>query len=198
MKKAIVAVFAAILVFSAGAGVLEAKKLPPKLLVGFEKDSDIKDVYKENNGEKNYPVEKVTENATEGKYACKVTFPKDGDWPGLHFRKFDGNWADYDVLKIDVFNPTKEIVALNIGIADKDSKITAENYFGEYNQRYHGATILKPGKNTFEVELAGAGVEDKSRALELSAVKVFAIFVTSRPEGFVLFMDNIRLEQIED
>ena len=102
---------------------------------------------------------KVPENVTQGKFACKLTFPNDGDWPGLHFVKFDGNWEGYDVLKVDVFNPSTEIVALNMSLCDKDSGITKEAYFGEYNKRYNASAILKPGKNTIEFELGGVTVE---------------------------------------
>ncbi len=190
--------FAAALVLAAGSDLMAAKKLAPKLIVGFEKDTDISELFKENNGDKTYPVEKVTENVTEGKYACKISFPKDGDWPGPHFLKFDGNWTGYDVLKIDVFNPTKEVVSLNFAAIDDKSKITKEAYFGEYGLRYHASTVLKPGKNTFEIEIAGATVEDKSRALDIGNVKKFSVFVSSRPADFVIYIDNIRVEQVSE
>jgi len=110
MKKVLLFVAVAAMIFAAGTAQA-AKKLPPKVIVGFETDQEFKDIYKENNGNRDYPVEKVTENVTQGKFACKLTFPNDGDWPGLHFVKFDGNWEGYDVLKVDVFNPSTEIGA---------------------------------------------------------------------------------------
>ena len=197
MKKAIVFLFSAALVLGFVSSA-SAKKLPPKLLNGFEKDTDISELFKENNGSKDYVVEKSTEHVTQGKYSCKIAFPKDGDWPGPHFIKFDGNWDGYDTLKFDVFNDTKQVCALNFTAIDKDSKITAENYFGEYALRYSVSSILKPGANTFEVELAGATVEDKSRALDIANIKKFSIFAMARPEGFTIYLDNIRLEQIEE
>jgi hypothetical protein len=199
MRKVFLVLAAAVFVLGLNADkVFAAKKVPPKVLFDFEDDKEIKDLFKENNGNKNYPVEKTTDHATSGKFALKVQFPNDGDWPGIHFLKFDGDWSKYDYLKVDVFNPTNEVVALHFGGIDKDSGMTAEKYFGEYGLRYHADTILKPGKNTFEIELTGATVEDKSRALILSALKRFAIFVDKRPTDFILYMDNIRLEKAED
>ncbi len=197
MKKVLLFVAVAAMIFAAGTAQA-AKKLPPKVIVGFETDQEFKDIYKENNGNRDYPVVKVTENVTQGKFACKLTFPNDGDWPGLHFVKFDGNWEGYDVLKVDVFNPSTEIVALNMSLCDKDSGITKEAYFGEFNRRYNASAILKPGKNTVEFELAGVTIEDKSRQVKLADVKRFALFVSPRPKDFTIFLDNVRIEQVEE
>jgi len=177
-----------------------AKDRKALVLFDFEDDKEIKELYKENGpGDvtKDYPVEKVTDHATSGKYALKVTFPDVGDWPGIHFLKFKTDWSNYDILKVDVYNPTEEVVALNFAGADKDAGFTNEAYFGQYNLRFHASMPLKPGKNTFEIDLSGVTVEDGSRAVDLKNMKRFALFVTSRPKGLVLYFDNIRLEVSE-
>ena len=56
MKKLFLFVAAAAMIFAAGTAQA-AKKLPPKVIVGFETDQEFKDIFKENNGNKDYPVD---------------------------------------------------------------------------------------------------------------------------------------------
>jgi hypothetical protein len=180
------------------AGKAFAGKDKPLVLFDFENDSEFKDFVRDSDATTDFPAEKVTENATSGKYCLKVTLPKEGQWPGLHFIKFQKDWSKYDVLKVDVFNPQKEVFAINFGLADEDAGFTKEAYFGEYGKRFGASQILKPGKNTFEIDLVGATVEDKTRAVELNKVKRFAIFIMQRPDPCIIYMDNIRLEKAEE
>jgi hypothetical protein len=201
MKKLFVVLLAIVFVFAASFVAPQktaAKDNKPLVLFDFETDAEIAGIFKENNDTKDYPIEKVTENVTSGKFAMKVTFPDKGDWPGPHFLKFKNDWSAYDLLKMDVFNPQKEIVALNFAGADADAGFTTENYFGDYGKRFHSSFILKPGKNTIELELTGATTEDKERAVNLKNIKRFAFFLGSRPKGCVLFFDNMRLEKAEE
>jgi hypothetical protein len=180
------------------AGKASAEKLKPLVLFDFEDDKEFSKFERDSDATRDFPIEKVPENATSGKFALKITFPKEGQWPGIHFTKFPKDWSKYDLLKVDVFNPQKEVIAINFGCADEDAGFTKELYFGEYGKRYGASGIMKPGKNTFEVELTGATVEDKSRAIELNKMKRFALFVMARPDPCILFWDNIRLDKEDE
>src|SRR3989339_1167190 len=170
-----------------------AGKEKPKVLFDFEDDKEFTRFERDNDATKDYPTEKIVENATSGKYSLKVTFPKEGQWPGLHFTKFDKDWSKYDLLKVDIFNAQKEVIAVNFACADEDAGFTKELYFGEYSKRYAARSILRPGKNTLEVELAGATIEDKTRAVLTNKMKRFSVFVMARPDPCVLYLDNMRL-----
>ncbi len=176
--------------------ILAATTTPDTLLLlGFEDEKEITGIYKENDGPRDYPIEKVIENATQGASAMKITFPAEGAWPGPHFLDFARDWSGYDTLKIDIFNPTKSVVKVDFSFADADAGFSEQAYFGSYSKRYNADRIAKPGKNTIEIELTGASVEDGSRALNLKNMKRFALFMMSRPTDMVLYVDNIRLEK---
>ena len=168
------------------------------VLFDFEEEQEVKALFKENGpeeGNKDFPVERSTENATSGKYSLKVVFPNEGTWPGVHFIKFNTDWSEYTYLKVDIFNPAKEVVPLNFSSADKDSGITAEDYFGDNKLRLNFAVKLRPGKNTLKLKIAGALVESDERSVNLKEMRRFALFLMDRPDNAVLYIDNIRLEK---
>ncbi len=178
------------------APVTAAVEVPDvKLLFGFEDDKEIASLYKENDDTRDYPIEKVTENATQGKYAIKISFPEKGSWPGPHFIEFSHDWSGYDLLKFDVYNPTKQIVKVGFAGADADANFTEKNYFGEYAKRFGSERVARPGKNTIELDIGGLVVEDGSRPVNFSNLKRFGIYMSSRPANMVLYLDNIRLEK---
>ena len=170
------------------------------MLFDFEDDKEIKELFKETGSDKDngFVLEKSTEYVTSGKNSLKAVFPEKGDCPGVHFLKFKTDWSGYDVLKADVYNPSSGPVSLNFAGADKDAGFTTEKYFGEFKLRCHASTVLRPGKNTFELDLNGITTEDGSRVVNLKEMKRFALFVQSGAAGLMLYFDNIRLEKSGD
>jgi hypothetical protein len=99
---------------------------------------------------------------------------------------------------VDIFNPQKTPITINFGCADEEAGFTTEAYFGQYGLRFGASQVLRPGKNTFEVDMNGATVEDKSRTVIWKKLKRFALFVMDRPDPCILYFDNIRLEKAEE
>jgi|GEM_PF-5061228 len=112
----------------------------------------------------------------------------DAWWVG-EFRPKEGVWKDYDYFKFELYNPKQEKITMTFVVKPyKDAG---------YKNRLDYPVVLNPGKNTVEIELAGAMtnggvVLDWKKSIaqwNLTYVKNN----TSRLEGFQI--SNFRLEK---
>jgi hypothetical protein len=169
----------------------------------------------------NLKTEFVPENATSGKNCLKLTcIPGDTRfgwckltawtnitpeekaniikwWGGEYtekttFGNMMYNWEPWDVLKFDIYNPSKELFKIGITVMDENSW----NKDGpRYESRYNGEKLIKPGKNTVEIEMNDLFTEMGSK---LNVKNIKCIWFTFVGEGKVFYMDNLRMEKIPE
>jgi len=175
-----------------------SKAIDKIVLFSFENEKDLKLVETDDddtpaNGSKQFPLKISDKNATDGKYSLEVTFTDVGVYPGIFFSGFEKNWDDYEILKIDVYNPTDKALDFDIGITDnvRDRKETDKDK--EYAKRYTTTVSIVPGKNTIEIESQGI-VKYNSKPVNLKNMKQIAIFNNTKTP-VTLYIDNIRLER---
>jgi hypothetical protein len=110
--------------------------------------------------------------------ALRVTFGG-GEYAGVEFHDFEGDWFSYDLLCMDVIcpkgQPTPRQISFNVKGAD--------------GTPHWMETGLKEGVNHLRVPLDLAGT------LPLGAVKSLAVVTRNANEEQVVWLDNIRLER---
>ena len=126
----------------------------------------------------------VSEYATHGEKAFKVTFPKGVDYPTIVASKVDLDWSGYDTLKMDVYNPQGRPVGFVIRIDDDKSGPT-------YASRYNGEILLVNGQTHLEIPFDRIKASD--RPIDVAKIKLFEIFMDRPAEDTVLYFDNIRV-----
>jgi len=134
-------------------------------------------------------VERVSQNATQGRWALQVTFGQ-GRYPGLLLERGSPlltGWDNYDFLRLDVFNPQPDPVGLTVRVDDAESM--------NFGSRYNEGFIMRPGKNTIELAVHRLRTSDHKRNLDASRLKQFMIFASDVRSPLVLFLDNLRLEK---
>ncbi len=165
-----------------------------KRLFGFETDQELAEIKTDNGpGDKgrDFPVESSSEHATEGRYSLKVVYPDQGDGPEIVFDRFHRDWSAYNYLKVDVYNPSRAVVRLNFFAVDR------EPHAGENpnTQRFFWSDHLKPGKNTYTIEIKDAKLLDDIEFVNLKLIKRIGFTLVERPKGLILYFDNMRLEE---
>ncbi|MCD6405670.1 MAG: beta-galactosidase trimerization domain-containing protein [Planctomycetes bacterium] len=125
----------------------------------------------------------VAQYATHGEKAFKVVFESGVKYPGIEAAKIDSNWRGYDALRMDVFNPQGAPIGVTVRIDDDRST----GYFSRYN----GEFLLVNGQTFVEIPLGRLRAGD--RALDLSKIRLFMIFMSSPDRDVTLYFDNLRL-----
>ncbi len=169
---------------------LTAADSKPLTLFSFEKPEDLQCLQVDGGMKESMKTELSSENCTTGKNCLKVTFSEDS-WAEVLFVKFPADWSGYNALKIDIFNPATRTVGILFQGADADAGFAEDAPFGDKEKRVSSGGMLKSGKNTLVFPL----VSDKP--FDLKHVKMWSLSNTSRPKGLVLYIDNIRLENVK-
>ena len=169
---------------------LTAADSKPLTLFSFEKSDDLQCLQVDGGMKENMKTELSSENCTAGKNCLKVAFPDDS-WAEVLFVKFTSDWSGYNALKVDVFNPSATMVGVLFQGADSDAGFAKDAPFGDRDKRVSSGGTLKPGKNTLVFPLK------YDKPFDLKNVKMWSLSNISRPKGLVLYIDNIRLENIK-
>lgn len=149
------------------------------LLAGFESPPDL-DSWNADHAR----VELSRDHATQGQSSLQLTLGR-GPYPGIAAaRALLTGWADYDLARLDIFNPQSEPVTITIRIDDAQS----QNYATRYNEGF----TLRPGASTIELPVRRLQTSDRKRNLDPAQLRRFMIF-GDRP--LTLYLDNFRLEQ---
>jgi hypothetical protein len=134
-------------------------------------------------------VVRSEQNATQGRYALQVTLLP-GQYPGILLppgSPLPAGWDEYDVARLDVFNPQPQPVALTVRIDDQQSV--------NFGSRYNEGFVLRPGRNVIDLPVHQLQTSDHSRNLGASHLTQLLIFASDLPSPTVLFFDNFRLER---
>jgi len=126
----------------------------------------------------------VTEHATRGGRAVKVLLR--GEYPGISLtRPASSDWSKYDTLKIDLFNPSEEVLRMQINLRDRASG-------PEYQNRANLGFRVRPGPTTFELSLSGLKTTG-GRVMDRTHVASLLIMFAAPKEPVEVFIDSVRL-----
>lgn len=138
------------------------------LPMSFENAEDEKGVF----GEAGF--ERVSQHATDGKYAAKVDLNKPEAGFGLRSEGPTMDFSKGDKIKFDIFREG-DPCTINFRVRDKNQK--------SYSAWYY---LIRPGKNVVEFSVHGM-----AGSVDVSAVREFWFY--SEQQSGVVFVDNIRL-----
>jgi predicted MPP superfamily phosphohydrolase len=147
----------------------------------FETEEDLKDL----NWECHKWFERSTEHATSGRYSLKVMLPP-GQYPGISFKNFSGNWSGFRKLEMDIFNSSIEKIAFQIRIDDHESG-------WDYADRFDKDVPLNPGPNHITIPLDTIKTNLHSKPMNLKKIERMLVFIPGNRKTRELYVDNIRL-----
>jgi hypothetical protein len=154
----------------------------PNVLFDFESGADLEQL----NWECHQWFELSSENATSGLHSLMVSLPP-GPSPGIIFKELRKNWSSFELLKMDITNPSMEDIRFHVRIEDHESG-------WEYANRFDINFLLKPGLNNISIATDSIRTNLHARPLDLDNIKRVMVSVPSNPKRTELFIDNIRLE----
>jgi hypothetical protein len=124
--------------------------------------------------------------SASGLRSLRCRLPR-GTYPGVRFLDFENDWRGFDTLALAVRNEGAEAVELVVRVDDRESG-------EEFGNRYNGVFSLAPGENSIRIPLEEIRRGPASRALDLSHIEQFLIFLRNGSDPPVLLVDRIALE----
>jgi VanZ family protein len=115
---------------------------------------------------------------------------KDGPWPGIIFHDLWPDWEPFSALVVEIENPDKEVLPLNIRVHDR----THRGGHQTYGDRFNHSVDLRPGKKIFRIELADIRRAPAERQMDLAKIDGLVIFTTRQQAGRRFILHEIRLE----
>lgn len=108
-------------------------------------------------------------------------------YPGIRIDEPYPDWRGYTYFQLDIFSelPMPQMIAIRID--DRHHK-------NEHGDRFDKAITILPGLNHIQIPLDDIRQAPVGREMDLSAMKVVALFAVNPREEFTLYLDNIRLE----
>jgi len=168
-----------------------------KIIFDFEDDACLKQLETDRGGANDpfdpdiMPAKRVKRAATHGDFALYYEPVEKGG--GLHLINFDGDWAGFDVLRIDIVNPNRRPCNGYLCITDAKTTVPYPRAMGQYDDRFDKeAFVVPPGKFTFELRLGGLSANN-GRQLDLSKIRKIAIGLDGSKVPY--YLDCIRLEK---
>ena len=158
------------------------KAAPPKLVCGFEDETDLARV--EITGTKTFVDD--AKHVMQGKSALKLSV-KGGE--GSIIVELIGDrlkgWDKYEAVAFDVYNLTQRRLPLGVRLDDAEST--------DYQTRCTLEDLaLRPGANTIRVKLDDL-VRQNGDALDVSTLKRLVVFIWKPEEDTDVVIDNLRL-----
>ena len=145
-------------------------------------------------------MSRTHKSVTDGVWALRVDLVP-GEYPGVTMIWPTADWSAYDELVFDVTIPERDAKGEMAVIADEDRKpltlilkVEDTNHNGEYEDRFHRALELKPGRHEIRVALSEIEIAPRSRALDLRDVARIQLFLNNPKQARTLFLDHFRLE----
>jgi len=176
-----------------------------KIIFDFETDDCLKQLETDRSNEAEpfdpnvMPAKRVKRAASFGEYSLFYEPVEKGG--GLHLINFDGNWAGFDFLRIDFYNPSKLPVNGWVTISDEATRVPP-NYpggraMGFYDDRYDSQPFaVPPGKFTYELRIGGLSTNG-GRQMDLAKIKKIALGCWSDQGKVPYYIDCIRVEKEE-
>jgi len=136
---------------------------------------------------------RVASHATSGSSSCRITMPPPPtDYPGMSLVSFPiTDWSPYDVLRMDLDNPTPGALLLHVELSDSIAG-------GGWVKRYYTEMALVPGVNHIEMDLHNLPRYDGTGNVDTAHIERFTFYVTGFSTQTEVYCDYVRLETIED
>jgi len=122
--------------------------------------------------------------AMDGQKSLKVTFfPGESEpYPGFRMSKFQRNWHQKDTLILNVFNPAKDSVTLNLRIDDSEYPVFAD--------RYNKSFRLAFGWTDIRLPLCSLVTSGTSRVLSSKDIQSLILFFSHLQKKQTLYFDR--------
>jgi hypothetical protein len=130
----------------------------------------------------------VSSPRLQGRYSAKIMLTTD-EYSGVSLQYFPGDWSGRKSLAFNVFNPGQPI-SLHYRVHDYLHQV---NTTQPYNDRFNRKTILEYGWNEIVIPLKDIIEAPQGRAMDVTKIRGFGIFVIKQTQRHVLFLDNVRL-----
>ncbi len=153
------------------------------LLAGFESALELErwDSY--------HHIELADEPVSQGDLSLKVGLTTT-QYSGISLDYFPRDWSNYALLKMDIFNPSKDIVPSIIRIHD----LLHEKRNNDYQDRFNKSFALKKGWNRITIHLREVMLSPKKRSMDMAKIKKLRLFVIKLDKPANIYLDNVRLE----
>lgn len=133
-------------------------------------------------------IERSSELVTEGDYSGKITL-RSTRFSGVSLEAPLTDWSTYNLLTLDVHNPHEQSIFLTLRIDDVEHQHSGLRY----SDRFNRTIDIPPGWSNIEVALEDIINAPESRALDITQIDGFRLFVADATEGLTLHIDNIKL-----
>jgi len=131
---------------------------------------------------------RVKENATQGEYSFRLTFPKGQGYADQYGRAPMKDWRGYRHLVLDAVNPATKPVTLHLNLRDQGA-----SNMGNPELRHVEKLVCVPGKNTFTISLVGMKASGADYTFDMSCLFSFFFTTDEGNEDVTLYLDNMRL-----
>lgn len=130
-------------------------------------------------------MEQDRQHATSGQYSLRVEMYPSAAYPGFK-AGFTKGWQGYEKLLVDIYLPGVNEMKIAYRIDDRNDN-------PPFADRANGTAVLRPGSNTFTIDLANLKTSGTDRRLDLTRISGLYLFVHRPPQPFTLYLDNVRL-----
>lgn len=154
------------------------------LLAGFESDAE----FDRWAGGRRAGFQRVSTPRLQGEYSAKIILTTD-TYSGVSLDHFPGDWSGRGGLAFNVFNPDRPLVLHYRVHDDRHHRGTKELY----TDRFNGRTVVEHGWNEIVIPMADILNAPEGRAMDLTKISAFGLFVMNQAEPKILFLDNVRL-----
>ncbi len=120
--------------------------------------------------------------------SLKVTLSP-GRYSGISLNHFPQKWAEYNFLKISIFNPSEKKIKIYCEIKDKIHDNSGYNY----NDRYNGKFILNHGWNQIEIGLNKVLKAPVKRDMNIDKITSIFLFMTYLKNPMIIYIDDVKL-----
>lgn len=165
------------LMISAGCGRQE----PKQITIDFETEADLDRL----TWNCHTRFLRTDEYATSGSWSLHCWLPQ-SDWPGISFLDFPKDWSEAGSLTFDFYNPSTDTLTLVVRVDDEEAT-------PEHADRFNQSFVAPPGLTSVLVLTSTVALGPEARALDLTRIKQFLIFLShpGRPVDF--YLDNLEL-----
>lgn len=180
MKAAIKAILLSAILFCLVLPACKQRHKPELMLYDFNREADLDRLSW--SCRTFYALDK--RHAVSG-YSLRLEMYPDS-YPGLKSGRMKNNWAGYNFLCLEIFNPGRKPLRLACRLDDRRDN---PPYADRVNMPIH----LKPGKNSVRLDLTALRTSGTNRPPALNHIYRMYFFLCAPENKTTLFVDDIRL-----
>ncbi|MDJ0806776.1 MAG: VanZ family protein [Gammaproteobacteria bacterium] len=111
-------------------------------------------------------------------------------YSGVHLKYFPGDWRDYRMLILTLYNPQPKAMRVTCRIHDARHVEGVQRYSDRFNQTY----TIQPGLSSIEIDLEVVALAPRARRMDLAKIKGLGIFASSPDTPGAVYIQEVRLE----